>query len=336
LDEHVACVEALIAQAEEILAEAYTARLEQKLTRASGGASAQSARSAGEARSHEEAHGGSEAGWGGDAGEASSSGGQEARAAEAARLLSRLPPDVADEERTRIEVLAQEQVQADGGPAVGLALRYEVQQAITRAERRRADKQHAVRLRSQVAPFLDQQQAAEIDRALATVTEEGQPLTAQLRRDAANVAAACAIEQDRRIAAAAAAETFRELGYEVEEGFETLAAQRGVAHVTKPGWHGYAVQFRLQENMMRFHVVGEADRARSPSAAATRDREVQEAWCQDVEPVRERMKNHGVRFAVTEQTEPGEVKVQETSGSPWSIKRQSKSAERSRRQEQQR
>lgn len=320
IDAHGDRIEHLIERAEAITSEARAARAESLLAAGSMTGSSPSARAAGTVRvqpaSGDATRGHAERGT--DEPDKPAHRDRQERHAEATRLLARLPESVDHEQYEEIQRLAERHAGPSGGGRSGLALRTAVRRAQQVHERAVADRRQAIELRSGLAPFLDQTRAARTDAALGAVIEGGAPLSDALRRDAAAAAEECSREADRRTAAAAAAEAFRQLGYEVEEGFETLVVDQGVAHATKPGWDGYAVRWRVRDDEMRFHVVGERSRVATAAGVSVRDQEIQQALCDDLPDFREGVHHAGIELSVDELHAPGEVPVQEVDALPWS------------------
>ena len=130
-------------------------------------------------------------------------------------------------------------------------------------------------------------------------------------------------EQARRRAEAEAAEqaaaerayvmdavttAFADIGYEVEQGFETLTAQDGTVILTRDGWPDHAVKLKLDEpETLRAALV----RTEEPRSEEDRRRDVEreEEWCAAFEAARRRLASAGVASDVRWQLDPGEHRL---------------------------
>ncbi len=131
-------------------------------------------------------------------------------------------------------------------------------------------------------------------------------LPQQLFAELASVEARARSEADRRYALQAAAQCLAELGYEVDEGFETVAPGRP-EYVSRPDWQGYAVQVRTlpATGDIIFNVV------RSQGVPSTaRDTQIETAWCEDFRAARVRAGQLGVSIDLKEHVPAGVVPVQ--------------------------
>ena len=139
-------------------------------------------------------------------------------------------------------------------------------------------------------------------------TEVG--LTTLVARTDEAIASALA-EADREFVAHSLRESLESMGYIVEEGFETLVADGGVAHIRAASWSDHAVRVRVfgDRSRMAFNVV----RRGAPTNRA-RDVEVEREWCRDVDAIEEELREQGVNLDLTTRTDPGEAEVQAVEG----------------------
>jgi hypothetical protein len=149
--------------------------------------------------------------------------------------------------------------------------------------------------------------------------------TAERRAEAARVAAeeeaAAQAEDERRYLLDSITTAFGELGYEVDEGFETLTARDGTVTLTRDGWPQHAVRMRVE------HAdIPAEDAAGTPSPATLRaslvrtqaprneeerriDVEREQEWCAAFEAARARMAGSGIHSEVRWRLDPGEQQL---------------------------
>lgn len=234
------------------------------------------------------------------------------RAADLARVLSRLSPDTADDDLAAIRQAA--------GRVPGAATEPEAAGLLTE-----------VRLRVQTA----NRNTADRHRAA--------------HRRAAELAARQRAEDERRYVLQNVTAAFEELGYHVDTGFETLSVQDGAVFLTRDGWPQHGVRMRVDEPSEAATArpdggtgAGGAGGTAQIRAALVRtsapddendrrlDVEREQQWCAAFEAVRARLAEAGVRSAVTWRVDPGdrELPVTRSAGQTRSRVRQ-----RERRQE---
>lgn len=132
--------------------------------------------------------------------------------------------------------------------------------------------------------------AAEVDRARAT---------ARAQADAEKR------EADRAHVVTALDESLRELGYDVQAGFETALAADGSALARRAGWTGHAVRVLLDPTTdeLRLHVVRDAQELGADNVAREKE------FCDDRPALEQALSARGVEIDPQELIEPGVVPV---------------------------
>jgi hypothetical protein len=183
------------------------------------------------------------------------------------RIMTRLLPDAADEERRAVAeaaALLSGAGTAEEAESVLQEVRLRIQAANRRTEERRAE---------------ERRRAAE--------------------RDAAEQA-----EAERRYVLDSITAAFEDMGYEVHAGFETLTAEDGTVTLTKGAWPDHSVRMRVDDAA---HVRASMVRERPAESEDDRrvDVEREREWCAAFEAARERLAGAGIRSDVSWRLEPG-------------------------------
>ena len=112
-------------------------------------------------------------------------------------------------------------------------------------------------------------------------------------------------------------QSLESLGYEVEEGFETLFVSGGLVHARKPGWGDYSVRLRVnpKEQSLNFNLVRTDDGTPPTQERRRRDHEMEETWCPDYHRLRERLAEGGLSTQTLRETPAGTLAVQTVSAS---------------------
>ena len=106
---------------------------------------------------------------------------------------------------------------------------------------------------------------------------------------------------------------FEELGYETDEGFDTMLIENGKFFMDKPALKNYRVQIvsNSENSMLQLEVVKiEApgyERSESSASQMVRDTEVQTEFCGDYEKALEKIARKGVAVKHKMRKKPGEV-----------------------------
>jgi hypothetical protein len=187
------------------------------------------------------------------------------------RVLSRLAADTADADRRHVAEAA-ERVGSARGAAEAEGLLSEV------------------RLRVQAANARTAERKALAERERAT-------------REAARQA-----EAERAYLLDAVTSAFGELGYEVDEGFETLTARDGEVILSKDAWPDHAIRMRVDDGA---HIRAALVRTAEAESEEERriDVEREEEWCAAFEAARARLSQAGVRSDVRWRLDPGEHRL---------------------------
>lgn len=114
-------------------------------------------------------------------------------------------------------------------------------------------------------------------------------------------------ERERAVVAGALEDVFKELGYQVEDRFETALADDGTAYVRREGWSDHAVCVRLDKetDQVRFNVVRD-DKPQLMSSESVQ-REVE--FCTDRVALEQALGRRGVGLGAEVLTPPGVVEV---------------------------
>lgn len=193
------------------------------------------------------------------------------------RIMTRLLPDVAEEERRAVAEAAG-MLAGVGTPEEAEGVLQEVRLRIQAANRRTEERREAERRR-----------AAE--------------------RDAAEQA-----EAERRYVLESITAAFEDLGYEVQAGFETLTADDGTLTLTKGSWPDHSVRMRIDDAA---HVRASMVRERPAESEDDRrvDVEREREWCEAFEAARERLRGAGIRSDVSWRLDPGVRELPVSGGS---------------------
>ncbi|MDL4819633.1 response regulator receiver protein [Actinomadura opuntiae] len=151
----------------------------------------------------------------------------------------------------------------------------------------------------------------------------------EARRRAAEREAAEQAEAERRYVLDSITAAFEDLGYEVQEGFETLTAGDGSVVLTKGAWPDHSVRMRVDDAA---HVRAAVMRDRPAASEDDRrvDVEREREWCEAFEAARARLAEGGIRSEVSWRLEPG---VRELPVSAASRQTRGRAGQRERRRE---
>jgi hypothetical protein len=231
------------------------------------------------------------------------------------RVFERLDPTVTPAIRIELESRAANVLTAAPGRATLLAddLRDGVQQANDAVAVRRArlvdlherldrHSRHAV----QAGPGRDALDGAR--RLLLAAGDDPDPdwpsLTAAVDQAVDRTVAAAL----RAYAATSVREALQEVGCEVEEDFDVLLVEDGVAHLRRPGWTDLAVRVRQADaesgQSLRFSLVAPKDTAVSLDAGT------ETRWCDTVDELLPALSSRGLGADVVERSKAGEGYVQ--------------------------
>ncbi|MBO3750631.1 hypothetical protein J5X84_31525 [Streptosporangiaceae bacterium NEAU-GS5] len=223
-----------------------------------------------------------------------------------ARVLGRLSAHVTAEDRAEIRAAAQRMADAANLAEARTRLvdvRHRVQSANQAAAGARSGAVEAARLLQALQrdlPGTGQAGHETLLADLADVVAGRRRLTAGLRAEAHTVCAAVVAAADELLVRQSLLGALSELGYQVDEGFETLNSVR----LVKDGWDQHAVTLALAEGgRVRSAVVRTA--GAPAQSAVVSDKEVEQTWCDSFEQARERLAEQGVETAVERLVPPG-------------------------------
>jgi hypothetical protein len=229
----------------------------------------------------------------------------EAMRADIVRVASRLRPGATASEREAIARAATRVLTARSRIDARNRLtdmRVRVDRANETAPRRVEQATEAARLLQPLAHADAETQPLRED--LLQVVAGSAPLTGELRERARQAAAAVQRTADRRYVRKCVTESLAELGYTVDEGFQTAVVKDGVLQVTRGDWnaHGVRMFFDGDKQELRAAVVRTQDGGRD----ATRvDTERESQWCAAQEKLKDMLAAKAITFEVRSLTEPG-------------------------------
>ncbi|MGC4806424.1 hypothetical protein [Micromonospora sp. DT233] len=233
------------------------------------------------------------------------------RAARAAELLSRLPATAPDDVRAPC-VAAVAEI-ASGAPASRAQLLLRDLEHRVRAQRRVEERIALARrdLTALAAPLETVPGAAAArlrEQVARLVAERADRVPDGLRAAADEVVGQADRARRRKAVADAVRVGLTDLGYRVDEGFDTALAGTGVAYAAMDGDRGYGVKVLLDHDspVLRTQVVrgGGTPADRSDDAAAERK------FCDDYEVLKRRVRRNGIPIDQFGQVDPGQRAVQ--------------------------
>jgi hypothetical protein len=193
-----------------------------------------------------------------------------------ARVLARLLPDTTEEDRRRVTEAAEQ--------AAAATTQGEAESRLTE-----------VRIRIQEANEHD------IADGTAVFDED-------LRAEAVRLVGDLQREAEHRYVTDALREAFEGLGYEVDEGFETLTADSGEAVLTRGDWSQHAIKVRVDDARQIRMALLRTEPAESDDQRRL-DVEREEQWCASFEAAREHLERAGIHADVRWRVEPGEQRL---------------------------
>ena len=226
------------------------------------------------------------------------------------RLLARLPAGIPQESLAELQTVAAE-FMTSPSPAQAqtaeLRLRHRLDRMTHEAERQKAMSDEAARLQKELEAAAPRQ-APDLLAQLARVEAGKGGMTNDLRRRVREAIADGRARADHEYAAQVIPEALSELGYEVEEGFETLFLEDGIAHFQRPEWGNYAIRLRVepQADRMAFNMIRFGEEATTASKQDIRDVEVEAAWCAEFPTLTEAFAQEGIELNIHHQAEAGD------------------------------
>lgn len=241
---------------------------------------------------------------------------QQKRSARIARLLKRLeqPPDVPLQTLLHelvIAVLKATDVQR--AQALELELSMQIQRINAQQQAMRRHQEQAAALFATLPEPItsDEHQLSEQLRqaALGWIM-----LTDQMREQVSAWRDRIQAQADQRHAAAILKQGLEDLGYEVEEGFNTLFVEGGMIHFQKPSWGDYHVRLRVNtaQSQMNFNVVRAAGggSAMPTREQRIRDQEIENEWCPDYYELMKKLGDLGIENQTVRELKAGSHPVQ--------------------------
>jgi hypothetical protein len=225
-----------------------------------------------------------------------------------ARVLARLLPDTTDDDRRRVtEAAEQAAAAATQGEAEShlTEVRIRIQQANERARERRDDRAAAARF---LLELRDHPEAPVVRARLGEVADGARVLDAALRAEAVRLVGDLQHRAEHEYVKNTLRAAFEELGYDIDDGFETLTAQEGEAVLTRGDWAEHAVKVRVDDARQIRMALLRTEPAESDDQRRL-DVEREEQWCASFEAAREHLEQAGIHADVRWRIEPGEHRL---------------------------
>jgi hypothetical protein len=227
-------------------------------------------------------------------------------AATLSRVLARLLPDTTEDDRRAVTEAAEAAAASAQGEAESrlTEVRLRIQQANERARKRRDD-------RSAAARFLRELQAhpaADVRARLEEVAADARPFDEDLRAEAVRLVEDLQRRAEHQYVADTLRTAFEDLGYEVDEGFETLTAEDGELVLTRGDWTQHAIKMRVDDARQVRMALLRTEPAESDDQRRL-DVEREEQWCASFDAARERLAEAGIHADVRWRVEPGEQRL---------------------------
>lgn len=140
---------------------------------------------------------------------------------------------------------------------------------------------------------------------LLQVVAGAAPLTETLRERARQAAAELQQAADRRYVRHCVTESLAELGYAVDEGFQTAVARNGLLQVTRSEWNAHGVRLALDDEKGELRAVVVRTREDGSWDATRVDTERESQWCAAQEKLKAILAAKSITFDVRSLTEPG-------------------------------
>ena len=230
-------------------------------------------------------------------------------------MLGSLADDAPTEERRAITDRAEEAAAAAPGRQrmLLLQLRLDIQRTNEKAKARQRVMQQARKLREDLAG-LGGSEVEELDTMLQRAAEGQGALPADMGQRVTEAAARATEARNRDYVMEVVAGELENLGYVVEEEFETASADAPELVLRKAGMaEDYHVSLRVDAATAQLEakVVREAEAGGRRDANRRRlDRQAETAWCGDVAAAMAAAQNQGVHARVVSRQKPGEVPVE--------------------------
>ena len=182
-------------------------------------------------------------------------------------------------------------------------MRVRVDQANAAETSRRRQAAEAARLLQPLVHAGETAQSVRED--LLQVVAGAAPLTDMLRERARQAAAELQQAADRRYVRDCVTESLAELGYAVDEGFQTAVARNGILQVTRSEWNTHGVRLALNEEKGELTAVVVRTREDGGWDAPRVDTERESQWCAAQEKLKAILAAKDIILDVRSLTEPG-------------------------------
>lgn len=223
-----------------------------------------------------------------------------------ARLIDRLDVAARPDERDGVAAAAQRVLEAPSRTEARNRLD-DVQVRLSRANaaaaRRSRDAVEAAALLQPLA--LTGGSARPLRDTLREVVAGRRSLTPDLVQQAQELTAAVQAEADRTYLRRCVTESLAELGYVVDEGFQTAFPHGGALHVRRNGWAAHGVRVLLDEQAGELRAVVVRTESGTGWDGSRVDTEREKQWCADLERLADNLAAKGIRYDIRSRTDPG-------------------------------
>lgn len=232
------------------------------------------------------------------------------------RVVARLSPEASEEDRRQIASAAA-RITARSGLKDAQArlqdVRYQVQEANEGVNRRR---EQAVRAAALMQPLLiaaadpdllppSSRGWGQVRAALSDVLAGRRQLEQWMEDAAARCAAEVKAAADHRYIRERVLAGLQELGYTVDEDFETRVPVGGVLSVAHEDWRSHGVRIRLDESSAQLTAMVVRTEADGGWDAAAEDEEREAQWCAHLPELTQVLRRQGIELSLVRATEPG-------------------------------
>lgn len=242
----------------------------------------------------------------------------QAIAARATAAIGNLPAALSDSQRAEIESAMQLCIETGNPAAAELRLtnmRVMIHKALAEAALKQEQKEQQQQQESAAAcdllarlDVLGNAASEELRLKLRAVSAGQTTLDEALRKDAE----AAIKNSESGYAGHVLKQTLEEMGYDVQEGFETLFDQGGQCFFQQPDWDEHYVRVSIdpQRQRLNLDMVHYGTVEDDSSAQAAKDTAMEEQWCGQVSNLMEHLSERGLTIDLTRKLAPGAIKQQ--------------------------
>jgi hypothetical protein len=223
-----------------------------------------------------------------------------------ARIVGRLAVEASETNREMVTAAAQRVLTARSRTEARNRLgdvRVRLDQANAVAVERQ---RQAIQAAALLQPLAQADGSAEpLRAALRDVVAGRRELTADLSEQAERITAAVQHDADRQYLRQSVTEALAELGYDVEEGFQTAVPQNGRLQIRRSEWSAHGVRMILDESKQELRAVVVRTEADTGWDQSRVDVEREQQWCADLDRLAEGLAAKGISYQVRTRSEVG-------------------------------